>query len=484
MHAMDVKKNFLYSSVLTTAGYIFPLITFPYVSRVLGVTNIGICNFVDSIINYFVLFSMLGMQNTGIREIARNRGDKTGLSKTFFSIIGLNMMLVVIVATALVVSIQVVPQLAEHKALMYIGLAKLLIASSMIDWFYRGLENFRYITVRNIVIRCFYVVAVFVFIREKDDYVTYFALAAITEGLNALVNCIHARKYLTFAVKDVHPFKYLKSCLTLGSYSLLTSMYTSFNVVFLGFVTNTTEVGLYATATKLHKIIIGFLLAFTAVMLPRMSHLLAEGKTEEFREKISKSFSVLIYFSFPLIVICSVFASEIIAIISGPGYEKAAIPLTIIMPLVFIIGFEQILVVQILIALKKDRTILVNAIIGAIVGVTANLLMVKSMGCIGSSIAWLLSELSVMIATVVVARQYFSLSNTTKKMLVNFLYSIPAVIVCIAIKHFDPSPIRALFVATFFVAAYYGCLHLFVIKDKDLMSLIPKKARFALNDKR
>ncbi|MBR6188685.1 MAG: flippase [Prevotella sp.] len=472
---MGVKKNFLYSSILTTAGYIFPLITFPYVSRVLGVTNIGICNFVDSIINYFVLFSMLGIQNTGIREIARKRGDRTGLSKAFYSIIGLNIILVIIVATTLVVSIQVVPQFAEHKALMYIGLAKLLFASSMIDWFYRGLENFRYITIRNIVIRCFFVVAVFVFIREKDDYVIYFALAAITEGLNALVNCIHARKYLTFVLKDIHPLKYLKSCLTLGSYSLLTSMYTSFNVVFLGFVTNTTEVGLYATATKLHKIIIGFLLAFTAVMLPRMSNLLAEGKTQEFREKISKSFSVLIYFSFPLIVISSVFASEIIDIISGSGYEKAAIPLTIIMPLVFIIGFEQILVVQILIALKKDRVILVNAIIGAIVGVMVNLLIVKSMGCVGSSLAWLLSEVSVMISAVMVAKRYFPLSSTTKKILVNILYSIPAVIVCLALKHFDPSHLRAMFVASFFVAAYYGCLHLFVIKDKDLLELIPKK---------
>lgn len=472
---MGVKKNFLYSSILTTAGYIFPLITFPYVSRVLGVTNIGICNFVDSIINYFVLFSMLGIQNTGIREIARKRGDRTGLSKAFYSIIGLNLILVIIVATTLVVSIQVVPQFAEHKALMYIGLAKLLFASSMIDWFYRGLENFRYITIRNIVIRCFFVAAVFVFIREKDDYVIYFALAAITEGLNALVNCIHARKYLTFVLKDIHPLKYLKSCLTLGSYSLLTSMYTSFNVVFLGFVTNTTEVGLYATATKLHKIIIGFLLAFTAVMLPRMSNLLAEGKTQEFREKISKSFSVLIYFSFPLIVISSVFASEIIDIISGSGYEKAAIPLTIIMPLVFIIGFEQILVVQILIALKKDRVILVNAIIGAIVGVMVNLLIVKSMGCVGSSLAWLLSEVSVMISAVMVAKRYFPLSSTTKKILVNILYSIPAVIVCLALKHFDPSHLRAMFVASFFVAAYYGCLHLFVIKDKDLLELIPKK---------
>ena len=472
---MGIKKNFLYSSVLTTAGYIFPLITFPYVSRVLGVANIGICNFVDCIIGYFVLFSMLGIQNTGIREIARCQGNKTELSRTFYNIIGLNVMLVALFGTLLVVCIQVVPQFAEYKTLMYIGVGKLIVAVAMIDWLYRGMEDFRYITIRTIVIRCLYVVAVFIFIRKPDDYPVYFGLTVATEGLNALVNCIHARKYLqSFKLQSsiFNPFKYLKSSLTLGSYSLLTSMYTSFNIAFLGFVTNTTEVGLYATATKLHHIAIGFLLAFTGVMLPRMSNLMSEGKDQEFREKIRVSFSMLVYFSFPLIILGAVFAPEIIAIISGPGYEKAAIPLTIIMPLVFIIGFEQILVVQILMAQKKDGVILRNAVIGATVGLTANLLLVKSMGCVGSALVWVASEVSVMIAALIAAKGYFPLPEATRKTLKNILYAIPAIAACIAIRQLDPVPIRAMIIAGVLVAAYYACLHLFVIKDRNILSLL------------
>ena len=484
---MSIKKNFLYSSVLTTAGYIFPLITFPYVSRVLGVANIGICNFVDCIIGYFVLFSMLGIQNTGIREIARCQGNKAELSRTFYHIIGLNVMLVALFGTLLVISIQVVPQLAEYKTLMYIGVGKLIVAFATIDWLYRGLEDFRYITIRSIAIRCLYVVAVFVFIRKPDDYPIYFGLTVATEGLNALVNCIHARKYLdpphlpsadrkisffSFIISHLgrRP-KYLKSSLTLGSYSLLTSMYTSFNIAFLGFVTNTTEVGLYTTATKLHHIAIGFLLAFTGVMLPRMSNLMSEGKDQEFREKIRLSFSMLVYFSFPLIILGAVFAPEIIAIISGPGYEKAAIPLTIIMPLVFFIGFEQILVVQILMAQKKDGIVLRNAIIGATVGLTANLLLVKSMGSVGSALVWVASEVSVMIAALIAAKGYFPLPEAIRKTLKNILYAIPAIAACIAIRQLDPVPIRAMIVAAVFVAAYYGCLHLFVIKDQNILAL-------------
>ena len=472
---MSIRKNFLYSSILTTASYLFPLITFPYVSRVLGVTNIGICNFVDGIIGYFILFSMLGIQTLGIREIARNRENKGELSKTFFSIIALNLMFVSIVCLALVISTLVVPQFAEYKTLMYIGLTKLLFTFSMIEWFYRGLEDFRFITIRSLIIRCIYVVCVFLLVRSENDYPIYFALSAATEGLNALVNCIHARKYLTLVWTEIHPLRYLKSSLTLGCYSLLTSMYTSFNVVYLGLVTNATEVGYYTTATKLHKIIIGFLVAFTGVMLPRMSNLLAEGKHDEFNEKIRKSFSVLILFSFPIIVFCSIFTSEIISIISGSGYEKAAIPLSIVMPLVFIIGFEQILVVQILTALKKDSAILANSIIGAVVGVTANILLVKNWGCIGSSWVWVISEVCVMASAIVFSRRYFSLKSSLLQIIHHIIYAIPAVFGCVLIKLLDIPSFWTLSIAAVFIATYYGFLYLCVLKDKDVVSLLPKR---------
>lgn len=471
---MNLKNNFYYSSVLTTAGYVFPLITYPYVSRVLGVTNIGICNFVDSIINYFVLFSMMGIRTLGIREIAKCQADKSEMSKTFFSILLLNLLFVFISVSVLLVSIHLVPQFAEQRKLMYIGVVKLIANFFLIDWFYRGIEDFRYITIRSLIIRCVYVVSVFAFVRNKDDYYIYYAILALTVFVNAVVNCIYARNILSFKLQKIQPFAFLKPSLTLGIYTLLTSMYTSFNVAYLGFVTNNTEVGYYTTATKLHHIILAFFTAFTGVMLPRMSHLLSEGKVEEFKRKIDQSMRLLVYFSFPLIVIFACFASVIISIISGPGYEKAALPTMIVLPLVFVIGFEQILVVQVLTPQKgKDNAILINSIVGASIGLLSNILLVENYGCVGSAIVWLLSELSVMLSAMFFVRKTISFETFSKHVLKNLMYAIPAIAFCLFLKRFISFAYLAFFISMILVFSYYGILYFCVIKDKFLISLIP-----------
>ncbi len=472
---MSIKKNFLYSSILTSAGYIFPLITYPYVSRVLGVSNIGICNFVDSVINYFLLFAMMGIRTIGIREIARCQGNKEEMSRTFFSVFLLNLLFVIIFGGLLLISIQIVPQFAEHKQLMYIGVMKLLATFLMVEWLFKGVEDFKYITKRSLIIRCFYVISVFIFVRKPDDYPVYFFLLISTEAINALINCIYAKKYIYFTVRNLHPFAYFKSSLILGCYGLLTTMYTTFNVVYLGFVSTPTQVGYYTTATKLHHIILAFFTAFTGVMMPRMSHYLSEGNCKEFGKKIHDSLAILIYTSFPIMVIGIFFAPEIIRIISGSGYEGAIPSLVIVMPLIFIIGAEQILVMQTLMPLKKDRAILINSLAGALVGIGLNFLLVSHWGSSGSAIVWLCSELSVMTSAIIFVRKSVSFSGVTKKITKNLLLAIPPVIVCLILRVIEINAFVSLFLAMLAIAIYYSYMYLFVIKDSVILSLLPKR---------
>ena len=138
----SLKKNIFYSSILTTANYIFPLLTYPYVSRVLGVANIGVCNFVDSLINYYVIFSMLGIATVGIREISQSKGCRASLDKTFSRLLTINTITTSIVLAVLVASIYLVPKLYENRELMWIGALKLVSTYLLIDWLYKGLEEF------------------------------------------------------------------------------------------------------------------------------------------------------------------------------------------------------------------------------------------------------------------------------------------------------------------------------------------------------
>lgn len=187
----------------------------------------------------------------------------------------------------------------------------------------------------------------------------------------------------------------------MGVYQLLTNVYTMLNPVWLGFVTNTDEVGYFTTATRLHSIIMAVLLSFTNILFPRVSNLVAEGKQEEFWDKINTAFDAIFIFAFPTIIYMLVAGPDLLHLVVGNGFEGAYLPLQIITPLILIIGIEQILVIQILLATHKDSIVLRNSFIGAMVSLVLNILLTASMGAIGSAIIWVIVEVVIMVLSIV-----------------------------------------------------------------------------------
>ncbi len=393
----SVKNSFLYSCILTTANYIFPFILFPYVSRILGVENYGKCSFIDSIINYFILFSMMGGGIMGIREIAAHRNDRLRLISSFSNLFLLNLLVTCVAVVLLLCATFFVPYLSSYKELLYVGTLKLLFNVFLVEWLYKGLEEFRYITIRSISIRVLYLLSVFMFVRSATDYVVYFFLTSMVVVANAIINCWYSRNFVRFSFQGLHLRKYMKPFFMLGVYLLLTSMYTSFNVTFLGFVSGDMQVGYYSTSVKLFNIILALFSAFTGVMLPRMSSLVEYGKMDEFKSMLYKSVDVLFCVSVPLVIFTVVMARPIVYLISGKEYEDAVFLLQIVAPLILIIGYEQILVMQALMPLKEDKAILKNSFMGALLGISLNVLLVPKWQSVGSSVCWLLSETLILV---------------------------------------------------------------------------------------
>lgn len=475
----SLKKNVIYSSILTCAGYVFPLITYPYVSRVLGVTNIGTCNFVDSIINYFSLISMMGIGTIGVREIAACGGDINKRSKVFSSLFWLNGIATLIACVALIIAIFTVKQLYEYKELMFIGFVKLATSFLACEWFFKGIENFKYITKRSIIVKSLYVVAVFIFVRDKDDIIKYYFLSAVfITSINAFLNLNYARKFVHFLKHGIEFKPYLKPFFILGFYTILTSMYTTFNTAFLGFEGGTKEVGYYSTATKLFDIILSLYTAFTTVMMPRMSSLLSEGKIAEFKSKLNTSEELLLAFTLPIVIIGFIYAPEVIRIVSGKGYEGAITPMRIIMPLVFIIGYEQILVIQTLMPLKKDKAIFINSAIGATVGIILNIILVPIYKSTGSAIVWLCSELSVFTSAQYFVIKFTGIRFPLKKLLYFLSLSIIPALFCIGLRCItDNIYIRVALLLV--VCLYYFFIYVYVVKIELLRNLLRKSARLA-----
>lgn len=394
----SLKQNIFYSGILTTANYIFPLITYPYVSRVLGVANIGACNFVDSIINYFLILSTLGIGTVGIREVARCKGNKTNLQKTFSQLFTINTITTTIALMILLIAMHTFPKLHENYDLMWVGVLKLVFNYLLIEWFFKGLEDFKYVTNRTILVRCFYVLSVFLLVRKADDVTVYYFLTTVAIAINAIINLIYARRFIQLRFCFSSLKEYSISVGLLGVYSILTSMYTTFNVAYLGFVSTDIQVGYYTTSTKIHTIILMAFTAITGVMMPRMASILSEKQYGEYEMLIKKSVLILLSFAIPCVIVIEIFAPIIIKIIAGIGYEGAILPLRIIAPLVLIIGIEQILITQSLMPMGKDKAVLINSVFGAIVGLVANVILVPHLAAVGSAIVWTISELVVMLS--------------------------------------------------------------------------------------
>ena len=462
----SIKKNFAWSSILTAAGYVFPLITFPYITRVLGVERIGATDFANNVISYFSVFAMLGMSYIGVREIAKVKDNREELSKVFSSLLVLNLITTVIAILSLLVLIQLIPSFSSHSRLLYIGIGQILCGSLLIEWLYKGLEEFRFVTIRSLVIRFLYVASVFIFVKDPNDYILYFTLTTLTTVINSIVNIVYARNFISIKCDWSYVRKFSKPFLIYGIYMVLTSMYGSFNVIFLGASCGDVEVGYYSIATKLYAIIMSVFTAFTTVMMPRMSFLIAKGDDLEFKRMSSKSIDFLLLFSIPLIVFFEVYAPTIIQIVAGSGYEGSILPMRILIPLVLIVGYEQIIIVQMLMPMGKDFPVLINSGLGAAVAIVLNLSLVHYLGSFGSSLVCFASELVVAFSAQHFVNKYAGYSFPFGKITKALLLYIPGFLACFCINHFILSTILSMIVSALFLGAYSIIIETLIIKNQ------------------
>ncbi len=426
-----ITTNFIYNVALTLSSYLINLILFPYVSRVLGVDLVGKVGFVNDTVSYFSLFALMGVATVGIREIAACGEDRGKRSKVFSSLMAIVLLFTALVLVVYLAAILVVNRFQADRSLFVMGAGTLLFTSLLIEWFYQGMEDFRFITIRSVLVKLAYAAAVFLIVRRPEDYRTYFALTVGAVVVNALVNLAYSRRFVRFSFREAELRPFLKPVLSLGLYKVMVSMYTTFNVIYLGFVATETEVGYYYASKKLFYIVLGLFSAFTAVMLPRMSAILESHRVDEFRRKVSQTFDIVFAFGMPIVVFFVTMAPQIIGLMSGPGYEGAVLPMRILSPVLLLSAMAQIWVIQVLMPLRKDRVVLLSSIVGAVVGIVANILLVKRLGAVGSALVLLVSELSGNAFSLIYAIRKGYLSFPVSHFLAFLAGSVPYVLFCL-----------------------------------------------------
>lgn len=440
--------------------FIFPLITFPYVSRILLPEGTGKVSFATSIISYFAMFAQLGIPTYGIRACAKVRDDKEKLSKTAQEIFIINIVMSILVYIVFFIVICNVPKLKDEKPLLIIVSATIFFNAIGMEWLYKALEQYTYITIRSVIFKFIALIAMFLLIHQKSDYIIYGAISIFASSASNIFNFVNVHKYISLRPVGDYNFKqHLKAVSVFFAMSCATTVYTHLDTVMLGFMKTNADVGYYNAAVKIKTILVSIVTSLGTVLLPRASYYVEHGLKEEFYRITKKAINFVFLVATPLMLYFMFFAKEGIFFLSGNNYGGAIVPMQIIMPTLFFIGLTNIMGMQILVPLGKENIVLYSEIVGAIVDLAINYILIPKYASAGAAIGTLVAEIAVWIVQYTYLRKQIKDAYKNVRygvlILALFLGSIAALWVK---KVFSGSFIVLLISAILFFGAYFVVL--------------------------
>ena len=465
---MSVKNSVFYNVLLAISQVFFPLITFPYLARTLGPEHVGVLNFAESIAKYFVMLAALGIPIYGIREIAKVQNELKERTKIFAEIFTINLICTLGLSFLFLAAVFFIPQLNNEKILFYWTIAYFFFQVFYFEWFFNGMNQFKFIAIRQFIIRFFFIIFVFVLIKSQFDYVNYMRMQFGLSVLLAIINFNNLSKHIslnkeTFSNLDLR--KHIKPLLYIFLTIFSISIYFSLDTILLGFLANNESVGYYSTALKLNKLIIAVFGAVTVAIFPSLINLYHSQQIEKFRELIRQVFFVLVSLSIPAIVIFISCAKEIVHVLFSQNFDRSILPLQITAPLILIVSLSSIFGFQVLNALAKDRQILYSAIIGMSVSVVLSILLVPSLMEVGEAITILVTELSVSVSFIYFTKKYFKVGGLTNMFLKQLVGALPYIVFVIIFKSIIADSIIVLTSISIISLIWFCIYHLFILKN-------------------
>lgn len=394
------------NTILTMSSFIFPLITFPYVSRVLLPAGTGKVSMATSVITYFSMFAQLGIPTYGIRACAKVRDDRNELSKVAQELLLINIIMSIISYVVLFVLLFSVPKFRCEKELYVVLSFSIILTAIGMEWLYKALEQYTYITVRSVIFKFIALIGMFFLIHKQTDYIVYGGITIFAASASNILNLINAHKYIYLKPIGNYNFRrHLKPVLVFFAMSCATVIYTNLDTVMLGFMATDTDVGYYNAAVKIKGILVSIVTSLGTVLLPRVSYYIQRGEVKEFRRITRKALNFVLLMAMPLLIYFIYFAKEGIIFLSGNDYVGSIVPMQVIMPTLLLIGITNILGIQILVPTGREKIVLYSEIVGAIVDIIINALLIPAYASTGAAIGTLIAEFAVFVV------QYRELKN-------------------------------------------------------------------------
>lgn len=467
-----MKKNFFYTVLLSIVNILFPILSFPYAARILGPVGIGNVQFVVSFAQYFALFAALGIPIYGIKETARHRDDPAKLSAVFTELTTIYFIASLLFFAIYIGIIFIFPFFESARTLyLYAGLL-IFLSFSYTDWFYAGLEQFRAITIRSVIIKIISLLLLYVFVRNENDFSKYLLIIVFSIlGNQVLGFCMIFRKtHFTFIGLDFK--KHITPVFYIFSASIAASIYTVLDTVLLGFLSTIRAVGLYTAAVKIIRMVFPFVTSMGTILMPGISKNFSDNNMTEVEEKLDNSFKFLTFFAIPVCTGIAILAPEFIIVFSGRQFTEAILCMQILSLLPLLVGFGHFFHLQVLIPAGRNKEVFLSMFAGVITCLALNFMIVPSLHETGAAIANIATELVVTTCYFFFIRKYYTLTHNWKFFFQSLLCVIPFLPLVWIIRMLGLDILITLLLSIITCSIVYSCIHLFIFKNAFLLNFI------------
>lgn len=446
MKTKNIKLNFILNISRLFFGTFFILLTMPYITRVLGSESLGNVEYANSIISYFLLFTAFGIPSYGIREVAKVRDNKNELSKTVVELLLILLLTTIVGCIIFFILINKFKGLKAQKVLFLIMGTNIILTNMGVDWFYQGIENQLYITVRFIITRILALILLFLLVNKSSDYYVYAGILVLMTSGSNIFNLVNLRKYIEFKnLGELDLKRHIKPILTIFSGTLAVSIYLQLDSVMIGSIAGPEYVAFYSVANKLVRLVLVLVTSLGTVMVPRLSNCLKEKNIEGYKTYVNISLKYILFIAVPSTLGIFLLSKEIVLIMAGESFRQSILSMQIISLVILIVGIAYFIGFQILYPYNLEKYYSYAVILAAVINFIFNYIFIPKYAQNGAAVGTLIAELTGLLIMLYLARKRLEEVNFySKENLKYFIASIIMGIIILLLKKLNLSNLEKL----------------------------------------
>ncbi|MBR4314996.1 MAG: flippase [Lachnospiraceae bacterium] len=464
----SIKKNYIFNLLYQVLLVIIPLITIPYLSRMLGPSGIGTVSFAESIVSYFVLFANLGINIYGQREISYAQDDKSRRSIVFY-----NVFITKLIMSLVVFVIYSISYFTVLHSIIYLILSIQIISVIFdITWFFQGIEEFDKIVIRNTIIKLLNIIFIYTFVKGKDSVIIYCISVALFPLLGFLSLWPNLSTYLEkIDLSKINISNVLKVSLTLFLPTIAIQVYTVLDKTMIGIITkDALENGYYEQSIKISRSLLMLITALSTVVIPRVGYYYDKNDHDMVKDILYRSYRFVFMMSIPMCFGLYFVSYNFIPWFLGAGFNKSIILVQIFSLLIICISLSNVTGMQYFVPTEQQTKLTISVCIGAVVNFILNCLLIPNFKSVGAAVASVIAEAIITIVQFVLAKDYISipkiLRNVTK-------YLISGIVMLIILFTFarnrEPSVFNSLIISAIGATSYFTTL--LILKDEFLLDI-------------